>query len=54
MVKVKTGIQDDTYLQITEGLKEGEQVVVAPYAAVARKLEEGDEIQIVEENKLYN
>ncbi len=54
MVKVKTGIQDDTYLQIIEGLKEGEQVVVAPYAAVARKLEEGDEIQIVEENKLYN
>ncbi|MBK8563855.1 MAG: efflux RND transporter periplasmic adaptor subunit [Saprospiraceae bacterium] len=34
---VKTGIQDDDYIQILEGLKEGEEVVIGPYAAVSRK-----------------
>jgi HlyD family secretion protein len=41
---VKTGIQDDDYIQILEGLKEGEEVVIGPYAAVSRKLESGSKI----------
>ncbi len=31
---VKTGIQDNQYIQVTEGLKSGEQVVIAPYGAI--------------------
>lgn len=43
---VKTGIQDNDYIQILEGLKEGEAVVIGPYAAVSRKLEQGSKIQV--------
>ncbi|WP_282784795.1 efflux RND transporter periplasmic adaptor subunit [Phaeodactylibacter xiamenensis] len=53
MQKVKTGVQDDTYIEVVEGLKEGEEVVTGPYAAVARKLKSGEEIQIVDEDELY-
>ena len=54
MVEVKTGIQDDTYIQVLKGLQEEDEIVVAPYAAVARKLKEGEEIQVVKEDELYN
>ncbi|MCC6726989.1 MAG: efflux RND transporter periplasmic adaptor subunit [Saprospiraceae bacterium] len=42
---VKTGIQDNDYIQILEGLSDGEEVVIGPYAAVSRKLETGTKIQ---------
>lgn len=54
MQKVKTGIQDDTYIEVVEGLKEGDEVVTGPYAAVARKLKSGEDVQVVDEDKLYN
>jgi HlyD family secretion protein len=53
MVEVKTGIQDDTYIQVLNGLNEGDEVVTAPYAAVARKLKKGEEVQVVKEEELY-
>lgn len=39
--KVKTGISDDSYMEVTEGLKEGDEIVSGGYAAVSRQLEEG-------------
>jgi len=54
MVVIKTGIQDDEYIQILEGLEEGAEIISGPYAAVSRKLSDGKEIQIVDEDKLYN
>lgn len=53
MQKVKTGIQDDTYIEVVNGLSSGEEVVTGPYAAVARKLESGEEVQVVDEDELY-
>jgi HlyD family secretion protein len=53
MQKVKTGVQDDTYIEVVEGLKEGDEVVTGPYAAVARKLKSGEKIQVVDEDELY-
>ena len=50
---VKTGIQDDTYIQVLEGLKAGEEVVTGPYAAVSRKLESGSEVRKVDQDELY-
>jgi HlyD family secretion protein len=44
MVEVKTAIQDDQYIQITEGLQEGEEIVIGPYDAVSRKLKQGSKI----------
>ena len=53
MVKVKTGIQDNTYIQITEGLKEGQEVITAPYRAVSKKLKDGDKVKKVDVKDLY-
>lgn len=53
IVPVTTGIQDDTYIEITKGLKKGEKVVSGPYSVLSRRLKAGDEINIVEEDKLY-
>jgi len=38
LTKVTTGIQDNTFIQITEGLAEGDEVIVAPYRAVSKTL----------------
>lgn len=54
MVVIKTGIQDDEYIQILEGLDKDMEIISGPYAAVSRKLKDGKEIQIVDEDKLYN
>ncbi|MFN7117235.1 MAG: efflux RND transporter periplasmic adaptor subunit [Saprospiraceae bacterium] len=51
MVEVKTGIQDDTYINITSGLKEGQEIVTAPYTAISRKLKQGDRIQRESDDK---
>ncbi len=53
MAKVKTGIQDDSSIQILSGVEEGEEIVIGPYSAISKKLKEGDEIEIVEEEDLY-
>ncbi len=53
MVRVETGVQDDSYIHIRSGLQEGDQIVTAPYAAIARKLEDGDKVQVVKEEELY-
>jgi HlyD family secretion protein len=53
MAEVITGIQDDTYIRVLSGLSEGEEVVVAPYTAISRKLKEGMEVLVVEEDELY-
>jgi HlyD family secretion protein len=53
MVEVKTGIQDDSYIQILSGLKAEDEVVTGPYSAISRKLEKGEEVQVVDEDELY-
>lgn len=53
MQKVKTGIQDNTYIQILEGLKEGDEVVSAPYTAITRKLKDGDKVEKVDKKELF-
>ncbi len=49
--EVTSGIQDDQYIQIVEGLEEGQTVVTGPYNTIARKLEEGDAVEIKEEDE---
>ncbi|WP_396172254.1 efflux RND transporter periplasmic adaptor subunit [Flavobacterium sp.] len=48
---VKTGIQDDTYIEIVEGLKKGESIIVGPYTVVTKELNSGDFVYTTEEGK---
>lgn len=48
MREVKTGIQNNDYIQVLSGLQEGEQVVTGPYAAIARKLKGGTRVVVVD------
>jgi HlyD family secretion protein len=50
---VKTGIQDNEYIQITSGLKKGEVIVVAPYGTVTRTLADKSQVKVVPRNQLY-
>ena len=50
---VVTGIQDDRFIQITSGLKAGEEVVVAPYSAISRDLTKGRKIKVVPQDQLF-
>ncbi len=42
---VKTGIQDDTNIEILSGLKKGDEVITGPYVTVSKELNSGDKIK---------
>lgn len=46
MVPVKRGISDDAYVEILEGLQEGQEVVSGGYKAISRELEDGKKIKV--------
>jgi HlyD family secretion protein len=52
-VKVKTGLQDLDYFEITEGLKPGDEVVSAPGIAIAKTLYDGDKVVKTDKDKVY-
>ncbi|HEY1663877.1 MAG TPA: efflux RND transporter periplasmic adaptor subunit [Verrucomicrobiae bacterium] len=43
-VPVKIGISDDDYWEITDGLKEGDEIVTGGYHAISRDLDDGKKI----------
>jgi HlyD family secretion protein len=52
MRKVKTGIQDNKNIQITEGLEPGEEVISGPYSAISRTLKNNVSVEVAEEEEL--
>ena len=48
MKQVQTGIQDGTFIQITNGLNEGEEIVTGPYELLSKDLSNGDAIKLEE------
>jgi HlyD family secretion protein len=44
--KVETGIADNTYIEVKQGMKAGEEVVSGSYAAISRKLKDKSKITI--------
>lgn len=46
---VKRGISDDTYMEITEGLTEGQDVVSGSYKAISRELKDDSKVQLAPE-----
>ena len=48
MKQVSTGIQDGTFIQITKGLNEGEEIVTGPYELLSKDLANSDKIKLEE------
>jgi HlyD family secretion protein len=51
--KVKTGVQDSYYIEILEGLSEGEEVVTAPYSSISRILRNDMPVKKVSKEELF-
>lgn len=49
---VKTGIQSESHIEILEGLKEGDEVVIGNYRAISKVLENGSKVKVDNEKKL--
>ena len=41
---MKTGIQDDTNIEVLSGLKKGDLVIIGPYTTVTKDLNSGDKV----------
>jgi HlyD family secretion protein len=52
-VLVKSGIQDINYIEILSGLKEGDEVVSAPYTAISKTLKDDMKVKVVPKDKLF-
>jgi HlyD family secretion protein len=44
LVKVTTGISDDTYMEIKSGVEPGDEVISGSYSAISRKLKDGAKV----------
>lgn len=51
--KVRTDIQDITYIEILSGLKEGDEVVTGPYSLVSKTLKNDDKVKVVKKEELF-
>ncbi|MDQ6656432.1 MAG: efflux RND transporter periplasmic adaptor subunit [Verrucomicrobiota bacterium] len=51
MVRVTTGIADDTYMEIKTGLQAGDEVISGSYSAISRKLKDGAKVEIEKPEK---
>lgn len=52
-VKVKTGIQDNTNIEIKEGLNPDDEIIVAPYGLISKTLKDSTSIEVVKIDDLY-
>lgn len=50
---VKTGIQNNEFIQVTSGIRKGDVVIVAPYGVVARTLQDKSKVKLVPRSQLY-
>ncbi|HYF33477.1 MAG TPA: efflux RND transporter periplasmic adaptor subunit [Chitinophagaceae bacterium] len=53
-VVVKTDIQDINHIEITSGLKEGDEVVTGPYTTVSKTLKDGTRVKVTPKDKLFD
>lgn len=50
---VTTGVQDANFIEIKSGLKEGDEVVNGPFAAVSSALSDGTKVEKVDKSELF-
>ena len=52
LMPVKTSIQDINNIEISSGLKAGDQVVTGPYDVVSKSMKDGDKVKVVSKDEL--
>jgi len=50
---VKTGIQDNNYIEILSGIEDSARVISAPFSAISKKLSDSTLVEIVKKEDLY-
>ena len=53
-VAIKTSIQDNEYIEVLSGLKEGDEVISAPYNTISKTLKDGMKVTVVAKDKVYD
>ena len=48
--EVKTGIQDDSYIEILSGLAGKEKIITGPYNTISKDLKNGDKVKEIDKN----
>jgi len=51
---IKTGIQDDRFIEISEGISDSAQVITAPFSAISKKLKDDMKVEKVAKDKLFD
>lgn len=51
---VKTGIQDNSYIEIISGVSAGDRVISAPFSAISKKLSDSTLVEIVKKDDLFS
>lgn len=51
---VKTGIQDNSYIEIISGVSNGDRVISAPFSAISKKLSDSTLVEIVKKDDLFS
>jgi len=52
-VKVHTDIQDINYIEVKDGLNEGDSVVTGPYSVISKTMKSGMRVKVVPKDKLF-
>jgi HlyD family secretion protein len=50
---VKTGIQDNNFIEIISGINAGDEVITSPFSAISKKLSDSSMVQIVKKEELF-
>jgi len=53
MREVKTGIQDNKYIELLSGAEEGDEIIVGPYIAVSKTLKNKDKVEKTDKEDLF-
>jgi len=52
-IPIKTSIQDNEYIEVMSGIKEGDEVISAPYNTISKTLKDGMKVKVVPKDKVY-
>lgn len=52
-IAIRTNIQDNEYIEVMSGIKEGDEVISAPYNTISKTLNDGMKVKVVPKDKVY-